>query len=69
MSKREATPERMGALSDGVLAIVITILVLDLRAPQSASLQALLSLWPRGLSYAVSYLLFYLRPAAPGVGS
>jgi uncharacterized membrane protein len=54
---REATPERLGALSDGVFAIIITILVLDLRAPKSASIQAILSLWPQGLSYAVSYLL------------
>jgi TMEM175 potassium channel family protein len=56
MSKREATPERMGALSDGVFAIVITILVLDLRAPEEPSISALLSLWPRALSYGMSYL-------------
>lgn len=56
MSERAATPERMGALSDGVFAIIITILVLDLRAPKSASFAALASLWPQGLSYAVSYL-------------
>jgi uncharacterized membrane protein len=46
----------MEMLSDGVFAIIITILVLDLKAPHSASFDALLSLWPRGLSYAVSYL-------------
>jgi uncharacterized membrane protein len=45
----------MGVLSDGVFAIILTILVLDLKAPESASVEALLSLWPRGLSYAVSY--------------
>lgn len=56
MSRREATPERMGALSDGVFAIIITILVLDLKPPEAPSFSALLSLWPRGLSYAVSYL-------------
>jgi uncharacterized membrane protein len=56
MSRREATPERLGALSDAVFAILITILVLDLKAPEAASVEALLSLWPRGLSYAVSYL-------------
>jgi uncharacterized membrane protein len=50
-----ATPERALLFSDAVFAIIITILVLDLRPPESASATALLSLWPRGLSYAVSY--------------
>lgn len=53
---RVATPERTVAFSDAVFAIVMTILVLDLRPPHSDSAQALLSLWPRGLSYAASYL-------------
>ena len=56
MRTPQATPERMGALSDGVFAIIITILVLDLKPPDAASFGALLSLWPRGLAYAVSYL-------------
>ena len=56
MSTRQATPERMGALSDGVFAIIITILVLDLKPPEASSFGALLSLWPRGIGYAVSYL-------------
>jgi uncharacterized membrane protein len=41
--------------SDGVFAIIITILLLDLRAPESASFAALLPLWPTALGYAVSY--------------
>jgi uncharacterized membrane protein len=49
-------PERAVAFSDAVFAIIITILVLDLRPPHSDSGEALLSLWPRGLSYATSYL-------------
>jgi uncharacterized membrane protein len=57
MNKHEATPERLGTLSDAIFAIIITILVLNLKMPGSASLQALLSLWPQGLSYAVSYVL------------
>jgi uncharacterized membrane protein len=56
MSKNAVTSERAVAFSDGVFAIIITILVLDLRPPESASVAGLLSLWPRALSYAVSYL-------------
>jgi hypothetical protein len=55
MSKHEATPERLGTLSDAILAIIITVLMLNLKAPGSASLQDLLSLWPQGLRYAVSH--------------
>src|SRR6201989_2750330 len=51
-----ATPERLSAFSDGVFAVLITVLVLDLRPPELPTLKALLSLWPTWLSYAVSYL-------------
>jgi len=56
MDRHEASTARMLTLSDGVFAIVSTILVLELKLPQNASYGALLSLWPQGLSYAVSYL-------------
>jgi uncharacterized membrane protein len=49
-------PERLVFFSDGVFAIIITILVLDLRPPHEASLAALVKLWPSGVAYAVSYL-------------
>jgi len=53
---RKATPERLSALSDGVFAVLITVLVLDLRPPELPTFHALLLLWPNWLSYAVSYL-------------
>lgn len=53
---RKATPERLSALSDGVFAVLLTVLVLELRPPEIPSYAALLWLWPRWLSYAVSYL-------------
>ena len=42
-------------MSDGVFAVLITILVLDLKPPHADTFSSLLPLWPTGLSYAVSY--------------
>src|SRR5262245_36490270 len=53
---RKATPERLSSFSDGVFAVLITVLVLELRPPESPTFKALLALWPTWLSYAVSYL-------------
>jgi TMEM175 potassium channel family protein len=52
----KATPERLSAFSDGVFAVLITVLVLELRPPDHPTFKALLLLWPTWLSYAVSYL-------------
>lgn len=50
------TKNRMEAFSDGVLAIIITIMVLGLSAPKDASLASLRPLIPTFLSYALSFL-------------
>ena len=47
---------RLEAFSDGVIAIVITIMVLELRAPEEASLEALFSLAPNFLTYILSFV-------------
>ncbi|HEU4641963.1 MAG TPA: TMEM175 family protein [Gemmatimonadaceae bacterium] len=47
---------RLEAFSDGVLAIIITIMVLELRVPHDASLAALRPLLPVALSYALSFV-------------
>jgi uncharacterized membrane protein len=52
----KATPERLSAFSDGVFAVLITVLVLELRPPAAPTFRALLTLWPTWLSYALSYL-------------
>ncbi|WP_082975020.1 TMEM175 family protein [Mycobacterium sp. 1245805.9] len=56
MAARRTGPDRVGAFSDGVFAVLITILVLELKPPTAHSFRALLPLWPTGLSYVVSYL-------------
>jgi uncharacterized membrane protein len=48
--------ERMEAFSDGVIAIIITIMVLELRVPQTADLAALRPLIPVFLSYVLSFV-------------
>src|SRR5262249_54468500 len=53
---RSATPERLSIFSDGIFAVLITVLVLDLHPPETPTFDALLDLWPTWLSYAVSYL-------------
>jgi len=46
----------MEAFSDGVLAVIITVMVLELKAPASADWSALHELLPVFLSYALSYV-------------
>ena len=48
---------RVEAFSDGVLAIIITIMVLEFQAPQSVELSALIPLVPKFLSYILSYII------------
>ena len=47
---------RMEAFSDGVLAIIITIMVLEMTVPHEADLAALLPLVPVFLSYVLSFV-------------
>jgi uncharacterized membrane protein len=56
MVTREAKPDRLSAFSDGLFAVIITILVLELKPPRAPSFETLVSLWPTAVSYAVSYL-------------
>lgn len=56
MAARKTSPDRVGAFSDGVFAVLITILVLELKPPKAYTFSALLPEWPTGLSYVVSYV-------------
>ena len=50
------TKTRLEAFSDGVMAIIITIMVLELKVPHGTSWQNLAELWPVALSYVVSFV-------------
>jgi len=52
----ESTPERLNAFSDGVFAIIITIMILELKRPSHPTFEALFEEWPTWLSYFVSYV-------------
>jgi uncharacterized membrane protein len=47
---------RLEAFSDGVLAIIITIMVLELKVPHEPSLEAVSAIWPKFLSYVLSFI-------------
>ena len=48
---------RMEAFTDGVIAVIITILVLEMKVPHDADPQALLPLLPVFLSYVLSFVM------------
>ena len=50
------TKSRMEAFSDGVIAVIITVLVLELKVPHDESLEALTPLIPVFLSYVLSFI-------------
>ena len=48
--------DRLTAFTDGVIAVIITIMVLELKAPHGTGLDALLAQWPSFLSYVLSFI-------------
>ena len=61
MATRQIGTDRLSLFSDGVFAVLITILVIELKPPEEHRFRALLPLWPTGLSYAVGYLFIAIR--------
>jgi len=53
----DMTPARLNAFSDGVMSIIITIMVLELKAPHDSTLASMLELWPTFISYGLSFLM------------
>jgi uncharacterized membrane protein len=56
MPEKKETADRLAAYSDAVFAVIVTIMVLELKAPEQAAFSNLWPLWPTAISYAVSYL-------------
>lgn len=50
------SPSRLEAFSDGVIAIIITIMVLDMKVPDNAHIEALQPVLPVFLSYVLSFV-------------
>jgi len=48
--------DRLTAFTDAVLAVIITIMVLEMKAPHGAGLTDLLALWPVFSSYVLSFI-------------
>ena len=49
-------PARLEAFSDGVLAVIITIMVLELKAPHGTDFSALHATWPTFAAYVLSFV-------------
>ena len=47
---------RLEAFSDGVIAVIITIMVLEMKVPHGTGLAALVPLWPVFVAYVLSFI-------------
>ena len=56
MREETITADRLISFSDAVFAVIVTVMVLELKAPDQPTFSALWPLWPTAVSYAVSYL-------------
>jgi uncharacterized membrane protein len=60
MRENKITADRLIAFSDGVFAVIVTVMVLELKSPNEPEFSALWLLWPTAISYAVSYLFIVI---------
>jgi uncharacterized membrane protein len=56
MHAEKISADRLATFSDAVFAVIVTIMVLELKAPDQPAFSALGPLWPTAISYVVSYL-------------
>jgi uncharacterized membrane protein len=79
MPEETITADRLISFSDAVFAVIVTVMVLELKAPDHPTFSALWPLWPTAISYAVSYLfiaiiwinhhhlMWFVGPPTPGL--
>ncbi|NKJ51069.1 DUF1211 domain-containing membrane protein [Burkholderia sp. SG-MS1] len=60
MREAKVTAERLTAFSDAVFAVIVTIMVLELKAPEEPAFSNLWPLWPMAVSYAMSYVFIVI---------
>jgi uncharacterized membrane protein len=60
MHEGKVTAERLTAFSDAVFAVIVTIMVLELKAPEQPAFADLWPLWPMAVSYALSYVFIVI---------
>ena len=51
MREERSTADRLAAYSDAVSAVIVTIMVLELKPPEEPAISSLRSLWPTAVSY------------------
>jgi uncharacterized membrane protein len=56
MGDERESAHRLATYTDAVFAVIVTVMVLELKAPDEAAFSALWPLWPTAISYVVSYL-------------
>ena len=56
MPTGRGTADWMSSYSDAVFAVIVTVMVLQLKPPESTRFSALFDLWPTAISYVVSYV-------------
>jgi uncharacterized membrane protein len=68
MPERRATIDRLGRLQMAHFAVIITIMVLELKPPEYPTFGRPAPLWPTALSYAASYkfiAIVWMEPSLP----
>jgi uncharacterized membrane protein len=60
MREHRTTADRLNAFTDAVFAVIVTVMVLELKAPDQPAFSSLWPLWPTAISYAVSYLFIVI---------
>ena len=54
-TSKRLTADRLGAFSDGVIAVIITVMVPELKALEGMAFADLIPLWPTAVSYVASH--------------